>query len=243
MQKQAMEFVRFRDLDEKKLKVDFQVHTVQTDGQATIAAILQEAQKKSLSAIAFTEHVRRETDWFDDFAGEVKTVARDYSDITVYVGCETKALDQQGTLDVTQRILDACEIVLGVVHRFPDGAGGYLDFESLDPMALAEMECDLALGMLKYAPIDVLGHPGGMYQRRYGAYPLHLFRRMVEASLERDVAIEINSSYLVDIDAFLDLCNEINPRVSIGSDVHKLEEIGLCHKTLMERGIGQLKRS
>ena len=68
MQKQSIEFVRFRDLDENSLNVEFQVHTVQTDGLATIEALLQEARRKSVSALAFTEHVRYDTDWFDDFA-------------------------------------------------------------------------------------------------------------------------------------------------------------------------------
>ena len=51
----------------------------------------------------------------------------------------------------------------------------------------------------------------------------------------RGVAIEINSSYLVDVDAFLRLCQEVDPIVSIGSDAHKLEELGRCRDVLRAR--------
>ena len=55
---------------------------------------------------------------------------------------------------------------------------------------------------------------------------------MLEASLKREIAIEINSSYLIDFEGFLNLCSEINPFVSIGSDVHRLEEVGKCRDIL-----------
>ena len=60
---------------------------------------------------------------------------------------------------------------------------------------------------------------------------------MIEA-LKSETAVEINSSYLVDPEGFLRLCAEINPIVSIGSDVHKLEEMGRCRDMLRARGIG-----
>jgi putative hydrolase len=227
-------FPRYRDLDASSVNVEFQLHTNWTDGEASIAAVFATAQARELSAIAFTEHVRKETDWFAGFAKEVRKTAGAFSGMRAYVGCETKAMDVMGSLDVTDEILDACDIVLGVVHRFPDGKGGYLDFKAMSPEHVAELECELSIGMINGAPIDVLGHPGGMYQRRHGAYPPRLFRSMMQAAEKRDVAIEINSSYLVDMPAFLGLCAEINPRVSVGSDAHKLEEIGRCRGLVKE---------
>ena len=55
-----------------------------------------------------------------------------------------------------------------------------------------------------------------------------------QRSLERNIALEINSSYLRDVPAFLKLGAEINPYVSIGSDVHGLEELGRCRDLLLE---------
>jgi putative hydrolase len=231
---QPPSFPRFRDLDRRAINVEFQVHTSQTDGDGSIEEVLRTAHERDLAAIALTEHVRVETDWFPDFAHRVRRAAADYPDLRVYVGCEAKALDAEGSLDASEEILGLCDIVLGSVHRFPDGAGGYLSFHDMSPEELAERECALALGLLRTAPIHVLAHPGGMYQRRHGRFPEHFFRAMLMASLERGVAVEINSSYLVDFDGFLRLCEEVNPYVSIGSDAHRLHEIGRCRDRLIE---------
>jgi putative hydrolase len=226
--------VRFRDLDPASINVELQVHTDRTDGEASINQILDAAVARGLSALAFTEHVRLDSSWFQEFAAEVRELSSAYPDLEVYVGCEAKALDRVGGLDCSEQVRQACDIVLGVVHRLPDGRGGLLPFESLSATELAEAECELSLGLLRNAPIHVLGHPGGMYQRRYGRYPDELFRRMMEVSLERRIAIEINSSYLVDLEAFLRLCDEVNPYVSIGSDVHRLTDLAACRSALLQ---------
>src|SRR5690606_34938047 len=116
----------------------YQIHTVQTDGEATVDDILMLAHERVIGELAFTEHVRRDTDWFQNFASDVRQRAGNFPDLKVYVGCESKALDVNGTLDVSSSILEASDIVLGSVHRSPDGDGGYLDFKALSPELFAE---------------------------------------------------------------------------------------------------------
>lgn len=232
-------FSRFRDLSPDAVNVEYQVHTVQTDGEASIDEILTVARERKIGALAFTEHVRRETKWFPDFVSDVRERAAAFPDLSVYVGSETKAMDRDGTLDITSDILEASDIVLGSVHRFPDGDGGYLDFKAIPPEEFAEIEFRLAVGMVRHAPIDVLAHPGGMYERRHGAFPAEYFRELMVSTLDRGIAIEINSSYLVDFPSFLRLCGDINPIVSIGSDAHKLQELGKCRDMLRDMGLGK----
>jgi len=232
-------FSRFRDLSFDSVNVEYQVHTVQTDGEATVDDILLVARQREIGALAFTEHVRIDTAWFPDFVSDVRQRSTNFPDINVYVGCETKALDNNGTLDVSSSILEACDIVLGSVHRFPDGEGGYANFAAFSPEEFAETEFRLAIGMVQHAPIDVLAHPGGMYERRNGNFPPEYFRALMVACLDREIAIEINSSYLVDFPHYLTLCDEINPFVSIGSDAHRLQELGGCRDMLRQRGIGK----
>ena len=95
------------------------------------------------------------------------------------------------------------------------------------------------MAMVRNASIYLLAHPGGMYQRRYGTFNESYFRELMIATLERGIAIEINSSYLVDVESFIQLCKEINPIVSIGSDAHKLEELGNCRDMLRNMGVGR----
>ncbi|MDI7864806.1 PHP domain-containing protein [Rhizobiaceae bacterium n13] len=234
------EFHRFRDLTDAMLNVDFQIHTNWTDGEATPQDILEVAQARHLDAIAFTEHIRHDTDWFARFVRHVREHAVGFPDMTVYVGCETTAMDENGTIDSTDDIHRECDLVLGSVHRFPDGKGGYLDFKALSAGDAAEIEFLLALGLARHAAIDVLAHPGGMYERRHGAFPQEYFRELMMATLERGIAIEINSSYLVDMGGFLLLCEEINPIVSIGSDVHRLDDLARCRDMLRQLGVARV---
>jgi putative hydrolase len=227
-------FCRYSQLTEKTLNVELQVHTNWTDGKGDVATLLALAQQKNLGAIAFTEHVRHTTDWFDAFAKAVREGAKQTPDLVVYLACEAKALDTCGTLDVNDDILHACEMVLGSVHTFPKNLNGIADYKTASYDDFAKAEFELALGLVMHAPIHVLAHPGGMSLRKFGRFPDHYYKTLMQASLQTGVAIEINSSYMRDIPAFLDLCREIDPVVSIGSDVHDLEDMARCRDEVLK---------
>ena len=231
-------FKRFLDLRWPDINCDLHLHTSWADGKADIRAIMRYAVERGLGQLAFTEHVRRDTDWFQEFARQVRVEREAYPQLEVLVGCEAKALDTRGSLDVTDEILAECDIVLGSVHRFPNGKGGYIDFSSLHQERFAQIEFELAIGLLEAAPIDVLAHPGGMYSRLHTGFPSAMMREILKRSLERGIAVEINPSYLQDLSAFLRLCAEINPYVSLGSDMHHLEQLGECRDRLQAHGVG-----
>ncbi|WP_409341772.1 PHP domain-containing protein [Paenibacillus sp. MBLB4367] len=226
-------FYRFRDLTRERLNVEYQVHTNRTDGEETIQAILEAARRTKLAGIAFTEHVRKSSDWFADFAGEVIKEKSNGSSPDIYVGCEAKALDAKGGLDAAPAVLAQCDIVLGSVHGFPPEMLAGRSMNDLQADECAEIELKLSLGLLRSAPIDVLAHPGGMTYRRFGSFPEKSHETLMKQSLARGIAIEINTSYLTDLENFLALCRKINPYVSIGSDVHRLHEVGTCRDRLL----------
>ncbi len=229
-------FTRFQDLSERSINRDLHIHTVQTDGKHSIAELIAEACRLGLKEIAFTEHVRRDTSWFGDFSAEVRRQAQQ-APVSVYVGLEAKALDTSGMLDANEEILKQSELVLGSVHRFPDGRGGYISLKGLPLDEAASIEFELAMGLLRSAPIHVLAHPGGMCLRAFGEFPEGSFRALMAESLKRSIAIEISSSYLQDFAGFVRICREENPYVSVGSDVHRISDLGNCRNRLRELGI------
>jgi len=232
----TISFPRFRDLAASDLQCDLHVHTDRTDGEVGVDAILRTAVARRLDRVAFTEHVRRGSSWFPEFAREVRDKARAYPGLEVLVGCETKALDASGNLDVSEVILADCDIVLGSVHRFSDGEGGFIDTGRLTPEEFAQLECAWALGLLHSDAIDVLAHPGGMYARRHASdLPVDLLRTIVATSVERRIAVEVNTSYVQDLDRLLNIFDELNPFVSIASDMHQLERLGHCRDRMMAR--------
>lgn len=230
----GLQFINFNKLKAIDIKFDYHIHTNQTDGNDTIKSNIKRAVSVGLNKIAFTEHVRKDTDWFDGFADSVKEIASHYPSVEVIVGAETKVLDKYGNLDITDRILYRSEIILGSVHRLPDGKGGFLNFSDLSPLELAEIEFELSLGMLEKSPINVLSHPGGMYSSRYGGFPMKYFRELMKASKAKNKAIELNSRYIKNTYDFLIACGKIDPLISIGSDAHKAENVGDCTKLLSQ---------
>ncbi|OJF91900.1 PHP domain-containing protein [Alkalibacterium sp. 20] len=228
----SINFITFNELKDIDIMYDFHIHTNQTDGQESIETMIKTAIDKGLNKIAFTEHVRKNSDWFGKFAESVKETASKYSGIEVLVGAETKVLDKYGNLDISDTILEKSDIILGSVHSIPDEKGGFIDFSTLTPWELAEIEFELSKGMLKYAPIDVLAHPGGMYSSRYGGFPIEYFKELMILAKANDKAIEFNSKYIKNAYDFLSACGDIDPALSVGSDAHKAEEVGNCKHML-----------
>lgn len=237
MKKNKPHFVRFSELTENDVNRDFQIHTCATDGEATIKQIIEQARSLGLKEIAFTEHVRSSSTYFAGFAAEVDAARKNVSDLVVYVGIEAKANDYEGALDASPEILEIAEIVLGSVHRFPTTDGRFLPAKEFSYEEAAKLEFQLATMLVKNAPIDVLSHPGGMCLRAFKKFPYDYFRELMRTTLKYGVAFEINASYHLDMDSLLALCREVDPIVSVGSDVHKISELGLCRDSLLMRRI------
>lgn len=220
-------FKKFNDLKVKDINFDFQIHTNQTDGISTPEEIIKKAIELKLKAIAFTEHVNKNSDWFDDFAVKIN-VLKNNKKINIFLGIETKALDFNGAIDATRSMITRSDIVLGVVHRYPDGKGGCMSFNQIKALGqdkAAKIEFDLAIGLLKNKSVDVLGHPFGVYSKFYSELPINHMKQLLIESIKQGKAVEINTKYLLDIKIFFKLLQKINPIVSIGSDAHNKDEL------------------
>ena len=63
---------------EKVPKVDLHVHTNWTDGENSVFEMHEEACKKSLSHIFFSEHSRKSSiDWFFEFTKQVNSLPKE----------------------------------------------------------------------------------------------------------------------------------------------------------------------
>mgnify|MGYP001272122578 CR=1 FL=1 len=93
----------FQDLFERLKKnlypkVDLHVHTKWTDGENTVSEMYNEAENKSLEAIFFSEHSRKESGkWFFDFCEEINKLPP--KTCIPIVGTEVKVLNLNGDLD------------------------------------------------------------------------------------------------------------------------------------------------
>jgi len=212
---------------------DFHMHTRYTDGKADVVDVLRRAEEVGLSEIAFTEHVRKDTDWFARFATEVREAAAATA-LRVWVGCEARILDEDGNLDISDEVRELTDVVLASVHRFPGPDGAPVPFSKVPKPEFAAIERRLALGFLRRGGADVLAHPGGMSLRYGDGFPEEYFVELAEAARAGGVAIELNASYTKDFEPVVRAFRAVDPIVSIGSDAHDLHEIGHCRDRLTE---------
>jgi putative hydrolase len=223
-------FRHFNDFPPEEVNFDFHMHTTQTDGKNTAEEMIAAASELGLAAIAFSEHVNRSSSWYPEFVAHVGTL-RASAPIRVYIGIEAKPLDFEGTIDASVQILDAAELIVGSVHRFPDGNGGLIPMAqvpSLGADKAIEIELGLALGLIRNpaSRMDVLGHPMGISTKNFGGFPERAMRTLMMTCREHGVAFEISTKYCTDLGRLVGLLRETNPLVSVGSDAHEKGDIG-----------------
>jgi len=222
-------FFRFSELTHENVNRDFQVHTNWTDGEGTIDQVLQAACNCGLAEIAFTEHARATSEYYTDFFGEIDRKKTELPQLGIYRGFEVKVIDTKGNLDISSTMRAQADIVLGSVHSFvqPDGSPRRpVDCSKAEAI---ETEFALAQAIIDGGQADVLSHAGGMCLRNFGEFPLDMMASLIEKSAQTGIAFEINTSYHAEI--LLELFQMLarhDPYVSIGSDVHRLEEMGRC---------------
>jgi len=231
----VIEFPRFRDLGPERINRDFQIHTVWTDGQATVEEVLHRAVEIGLGELAFTEHARATSNYYSAFFGEVDAAVRASGEPRVWRGFEIKAVDTAGALDMTGEMRAAADLVLGSVHSLPLD-GRWVPARELPHADAVEREFALACGIADSSEADVLAHAGGMALRAHGDFPDEYLGELMRRCRGSGVAFEINASYHEPIlERLLGLLEQHDPPVSIGSDAHRLDEVGRCRDILRAR--------
>jgi putative hydrolase len=224
-------FVRMSEVDRAWVNRDFHLHTKYTDGKPGVEEVIARCEALGLSEIAFTEHVRKDTSWFPKFADEVREAGA-RARLKVFVGCETRIADFNGSLDISDEIRGLCDVVLASVHRFPGPDGKPLAFSAVPKDEFAGTEYRLALGFVRRGGADVLAHPGGMSLRYASGFPDEYYESLMRECRAAGIAIEFNASYMKDFARFAELARAIDPPVSIGSDAHAADELGTCRDRL-----------
>jgi len=220
-------FKRFNELRKEDINFDFHIHTNYTDGQSSPEKMIKKAEELKLRAITFSEHVNKTSSWFNDFADRINSL-KNNDNLKIFLGIEAKAVDFKGKIDATENMIKKSDLVVGVVHRYPDENNGLIPIQDVKEMGMekaAETEFKLAMGIIDNENVDVLGHPFGIYSKFFYELPEEYMREILKKAVEKNKIVEINTKYLLENEKFFRLLREINPYVSIGSDAHNTNEI------------------
>lgn len=187
---------------------EWHVHTNYTDGNNSVDAYCEKAIESGIPLIVFSEHVRRELDYdFCALLREIELARKKYTGLVILSGCEAKVLEN-GELDVSNEILNLCEIVLMAFHSFPVDKHQYYN-------ALKTA--------LTNPKVDIWAHPGLFLVRNNLTLEINYLDEVFEIAQENNVLIELNAKYNVPPKEWLDMLKD-KVKFVRGSDVHSVTD-------------------
>jgi DNA polymerase (family 10)/putative hydrolase len=188
------------------------MHTDYTDGRSSVDDYCRRAATDGPDLLCFSEHVRRELDYdFDAFRRDVETAREAYPDLTILLGCEAKALDSEGALDVSDAVLSQVDVVTGVFHSFPE-------------VSVTEY-VDAACALVANPAVDVYGHPTLLPTRRGLDLTPDDWAQVVATAVEHDTVIEVNSRYDLPRADLVGVALSHEASVVVGSDAHEASQL------------------
>lgn len=224
-------FSKYNSLCIEDLKVDFHLHSTWTDGKNSVLEIIEQAKIHGLNSLAITDHIRKSSTYFDEYQKEINYLNTQVS-LNLYKGFEAKVNDFYGNIDVKREVVEAADIAIVSVHRFPLGRKLYNASEFKVNVA-QEIELELSLAALNSGGFNVLGHPGGMSLAFFKEFPADFFEEIIIACVKNDIAFDLNGRYhSSQIDVLHPLLQKHNPHISIGTDSHNILEMGSWNKKL-----------
>ncbi|MCR5591997.1 MAG: PHP domain-containing protein [Lachnospiraceae bacterium] len=228
MRKASDIFLRMSELTPDNSRMDMHMHTTWTDGARCVSEMISTAEENGLLAIAVTDHIRKESDYYPEYLKEI-SAWRETAGIAVFSGFEAKIMNMDGEIDIPEDAARSADIVIASVHRIPMN-GTFVKPRELDYDLLAATERDLALAAIRRSAddgtVNVLGHCGGMTISAYGKFPEDYFEAVIRQCSACGVAFEYNYKYHGKYERQIkELLEKYDPYVSAGSDAHDTEEI------------------
>jgi DNA polymerase (family 10) len=195
------------------IRGDLHMHTVESDGRATLEEMAEAGKALGYEYIAITDHSKAlaMANGLDEkrviaFAERVRRLDHGSLGIRVLSGIECD-IRRDGSMDLADDALAALDIVVGSVHSYMN-------------LSHAEMT-DRLLRALECPHLHVLGHPTGRLLLQREAFPFD-FERVATEAARRGVCFEINASpERLDLDApLLRAAKERRVKFVISTDAH-----------------------
>ena len=206
-----------RLIEASDLRGDIHMHTVATDGRATIEEMAEAAAARGYAYIAITDHSqalamangldeRRMLEHLARIRAAESAFQLRHPDFRILAGVEVDIL-ADGRLDLEDEVLAQLDVVIGSIHS---------RFDQPQEETTARL-----LRALANPHLDILGHPSGRLLLRREPYRFD-FERVLEACLAHGVALEINASpERLDInDTQARRCRQLGLPVVVNTDAH-----------------------
>ena len=204
-------------IEEGDVRGDLHLHTNWSDGNNTIAEMIEGAAEFGHDYIVISDHatgsgmvggVGLDDDELEEQIAEVRAAAED-APIDVFTGVEAN-IDPDGGISVGDDVLAELDIVVASPHSSLDGDA-----------------TERLIRAIEHPSVDILGHPSG---RLINQRPGHDFdvREVASAAADNGVALEINSNtHRLDLwGAAVQVAVEEGATIAIDTDAHSPGEYG-----------------
>ena len=247
---------------------DSHIHSLNSrDSASPVMAVCARAVEMGLSGIALTDHVEVDSggaesrEIMKNLKADIKRARKFYGErLEISFGIELGEAHHNLPLAMELTSDPELDFVIGSLHRPRNWEDYYyLDFDKTDPEAMLGTYCDELMEMAAAGCYDVIGHiflqlryMSVKTRARYNLSPyLDSIREILRVVARAGKGIEINTSGLWQNKGFTLPPSEIvkifreegGEIVTIGSDAHRLECVGLAIgggiKCLASAGFGK----
>ncbi len=210
---------------------DLHMHSTWSDGKASVEEMARACQARGYRYLAMSDHSpalamvggitpERAVDQWE----EIDQVQGGLDGITIFKSLEVDIL-RDGSLDMTDEVLEALDLVLVSVHSLME----------MDRVSMT----DRVITAIQHPQVDILAHPTGRLLGRREPFQLEM-EEVLQAARDLDVAVEINAnpSRLDLNDVHAHRAKELGVKVCINTDAHSVQR--LDH---MSYGVDQARRA
>jgi len=200
------------------IRGDLHMHTIETDGRATLEEMAEAARALGYEYIAITDHSKAlaMANGLDEkraveFAKKVRQMNQDGLGIRIFSGLECD-IKRDGEMDLAEDALAELDIVVASVHS-------HMNLEH------AEMT-DRLMRALESPNVRVLGHPTGRMLLNRDPYPFD-FEKVAAEAVRRNVYLEINgSAERLDLSsAMVRTAKGLGAKFAISTDAHQTKHL------------------
>ncbi|MGQ9788492.1 MAG: PHP domain-containing protein [Candidatus Hadarchaeaceae archaeon] len=201
-------------------KFDFHTHTRYSDGNCSHVEVVEAAVARGLGALAFTDHgpdlkVGVCRDKMEQMLEEIK-IAGEVVEIPVFAGIEANVVNSYGSLDVEEDFTKKIDLLSIGIH----------DIEEIYAGDNAHEYLSRATRAIERQRVDVFCHPFFFNVDLLPSLSTEEIEDFVDLAAEKNVAMEVNVKYRIPDDNFIRLCLKKGVKLSIGSDAHRISEVG-----------------
>lgn len=212
-----------------QILADYHTHTVYSHGKGTIEDNVKEAISKGIKTIGISDHGYKHISFgvkINDIykmREEIDNLNMKYDNINILLGMECNILDDNGNIDINDKIIDPLDYVMAGYHfgSTPNSLRSMLNHFNnyiIKGEKSKEYNTKALINAMKKNDIFIITHPGD----KGDIY----IEEVAKIAKETDTKLEINSSHgFLNADQLKQIKN-IGNKFIIGSDAHIPENVG-----------------